>query len=202
MWRWRPSFGYAAGCSCLCWVVTAFLLGVWFSPSPARADCCVCSNGARIGCLDSDGNCSHCVTQNCFLTCSGQGSEMVECIQSPEFECPPTPSVTPTVTPSSTPTDTPTRTPTGSPTVTATSTLTATNTPTATPTATLVPEGGQCDETSECETGLVCLDGTCTSLVAAPAPTTSRAGLLIALGALGATAALAFRRRSNLKHFL
>ena len=43
--------------------------------------------------------------------------------------------------------------------------------------------------------------GTCTE-IAAPAPTTSRTGLLIALGILAAIAALALWRQRELKHYL
>ena len=43
--------------------------------------------------------------------------------------------------------------------------------------------------------------GTCTD-VAAPAPTTSRTGLLIGLGMLAAIAAVALWRRRELKHYL
>ena len=43
--------------------------------------------------------------------------------------------------------------------------------------------------------------GTCTDITA-PAPTTSRTGLLIGLGLLAAIAALALWRRRELKHYL
>lgn len=112
-------------------------------------------------------------------------------------------------------------TPTSTPTNTATSTYTATvtNTPTAstTPTNTLIPDGGDCDTPSECESTF-CVDGVCCeticdgpfevcndplnpgvcSEIAAPAPAMSNNNLLIALGLLLAigTLALFYRRHS------
>ena len=121
---------------------------------------------------------------------------------------------TPTDTPTVTPTDTATGTPTDTPTVTPTGTATATATP--------VPQGGPCMDQGQCATGLFCVDdvccdepcagpdeicnlqgsvGTCTQPVA-PAPTTSRTGLLIAVGILAGIAALALWRRRELSHYL
>ena len=134
-----------------------------------------------------------------------------------------TPTATPTDTPTATPTDTPTATPTDTPTdtPTATPTDTPTATPTATPTNTPRPDGAPCSDDDQCAS-VICVDdvccdepctapdqicnlagsvGTCTNL-AAPAPTTSRTGLLIGLGILAAIAALALWRRRELKHYL
>ena len=140
-----------------------------------------------------------------------------------------TPTATPTVTPTATITDTPTQTPTDTPTATPTST--ATNTPTVTPTATATAtptatntpadDGAPCTSDSQCGSGNcvddVCCDtecnepdqicnlagsvGTCTD-IAAPAPATSRSGLLIGIGILAAIAAVALWRRRELKHYL
>ena len=52
--------------------------------------------------------------------------------------------------------------------------------------------------TSECATGLVCVNGTCTS-IAAPAPTLSPVGLLIGLVLLLAVAGLAFWRSAAVR---
>jgi parallel beta-helix repeat protein len=72
-----------------------------------------------------------------------------------------TPTETPTSTATETPTSTPTQTPTGTATETPTPTATPTSTATMTPTATKAPIGGSCMETSQCETGLFCVDGVC-----------------------------------------
>ena len=117
---------------------------------------------------------------------------------------PNTPTNTPTATPTNTPTETrrPTRrrhtdgdadadTPTITPTTTPTSNATATNTP--------VPEGGTCDETTDCEQALTCIDSVCTANVA-PAPAASGGGLAIMLGMLimiGSLALLRLRRESE-----
>jgi hypothetical protein len=109
-----------------------------------------------------------------------------------------TPTATPTSTPTATPTDTPTNTPTRTPTNTPTVTPTLTPTPPATPTDTPVPEGGSCDETSDCAAGLTCENMICTANVA-PAPAASAGGLAIMLGLLimiGSFALLRLRRDS------
>ena len=120
-------------------------------------------------------------------------------------------------------TDTPTATPTDTPTATATPTDTPTATPTVTATPTNTPRdnGAPCTDPMDCISGNcvddVCCDtvcdepdqicnlagsvDTCTDL-AAPAPTTSRTGLLIGLGILAAIAAVALWRRRELKHYL
>ena len=102
--------------------------------------------------------------------------------------------------------------PTATPTSTPTSTPTAT--PTATPTNTPLPDGAPCSDPDDCLSGNcvddVCCDtectgpneicnlqgsvGTCTD-VAAPAPATSRTGLLAAAAILLAIAAVALVRR-------
>jgi len=127
-----------------------------------------------------------------------------------------TPSSTPTETPTATATatDTATATSTATETATATETGTATATATSTPTGSPVPQGGACSEASQCVTGHcadgVCCDtacdqrlqqcnlpgqvGTCAS-TPATAPTASRTGLLLMLGALVGTALAAFRAR-------
>jgi hypothetical protein len=117
-----------------------------------------------------------------------------------------TPTSTPTATPTRTPTNTPTRTPTNTNTPTATPTRTPTRTPTnsptttptpnATPTNTPVPEGGTCDETTDCAMSLTCIENVCTANVA-PAPAASGGGLAIMLGMLimiGSFALLRLRR--------
>jgi hypothetical protein len=122
----------------------------------------------------------------------------------------------PTPTPTSTPTVTGTNTPTSTRTATPTVTPTASETGTVTPTPTGIPQGGEC-ESSGCEPGLFCVDGfccdtpcdepldfcnvqpnvgTCTT-VTAPAPATSRSGLLFAVVLLVGIAALALRRRPD-----
>jgi hypothetical protein len=129
-----------------------------------------------------------------------------------------TPTATPTDTPTETPTDTPTETPTDTPTETPTSspTATQTGTPTVTPTPGDGEPGDACDETSDCQAGLVCddlvccdrvcneplercdlpgMEGIC-SAVASPAPTASHrtlAAIVAILLALGGGAI--FRRR-------
>ena len=132
---------------------------------------------------------------------------------------------TPTNTPTSTPTAIVTETPTVTPTATASDTPTTTPTPTSTATSnasmTPAPDGAPCSDQTDCVSGHcvndVCCNelctgadqicnlqgnvGTCTNL-AAPAPATSRTGLLISLGLLGAIAVLALRRRRQLKHDL
>jgi len=115
-----------------------------------------------------------------------------------------TPTVSPTATLAGTETSTPTTTPTGTttetPTVTSTPTATgsATDTPTMTPTATStatpVSEGGACLDTSQCASGLACIDGICME-VTAPAPAMSRTGLLVVVGILVTIGAVTLRRR-------
>ncbi len=84
------------------------------------------------------------------------------------------------------------------PTATATATATPTATETPTATATRVPEGGACVITGDCETGLACVDGTCTD-VTVPAPAMSKTGLLIALAILlfGGYSVLGRRRKAR-----
>lgn len=131
-----------------------------------------------------------------------------------------TPTGTPTNTPINTPTNTASRTPTQTPTSTPTTTpvntptSTPTSTPTATPTNTPVPQGGACATPSQCGTGF-CVDsvccntacagpdercdapgqpGTCVSF-AAPAPTLTPWGLLVAAILLTGVAGFALRQR-------
>ena len=73
-------------------------------------------------------------------------------------------------------------------------TETPTSTPTQTPTATPVPPLGSCTETAQCAPGLACQNNICTAL--APAPATSRTGLLVILGALAAIGVLALKSRA------
>jgi hypothetical protein len=112
-----------------------------------------------------------------------------------EDECVPAPTDTPTVTPSATPTSTPSATPTVTP--SATPTVTPTTTPTATPTA--VPLGGSCADASECAAGVPCVEGICGGQPA-PAPTASRAGLLVALALLAGIGGLTILRRRAATH--
>lgn len=125
-----------------------------------------------------------------------------------------TPTATATATDTATATSTATETATATATETGTATETATATVTSTPTGSPVPQGGACSEASQCVTGHcadgVCCDtacdqplrqcnlpgqvGTCAS-TAATAPTASRTGLLLMLGALVGTALAAFRAR-------
>ena len=98
---------------------------------------------------------------------------------------------------------------------------TPTNTPTATPTNTPLPDGAPCADPGDCQSGNCVEDVCCNELcsgpdqicnlqgsvgtcadVAAPAPTTSRTGLLIGLGMLASIAAIALWRRRELKHYL
>lgn len=126
------------------------------------------------------------------------------------------PTETPTSTPTETDTPTPTDTPTSSPTPTDTPTATQTETPTETPTPGPGEPGEACDDTSDCQPGLVCddlvccdrvcneplercdllgMEGICTA-VASPAPTASHrtlAAIVAILLALGGGAI--FRRR-------
>lgn len=116
------------------------------------------------------------------------------------------PEITPEVTPEITPEVTPE--------------ITPEVTPEVTPDVTPGDNGASCTDPDDCISGNcvddVCCDtecdepdqlcnlqgrvGMCTN-VAAPAPTTSRTGLLIGLGVLTAIAAVALRRR-ELKHYL
>lgn len=116
---------------------------------------------------------------------------------------------TPTATPTSTPTDTPTMTPTGTP----------TDTPTSTPTGTLVPDGGSCDEPTDCVSGncvddTCCVDsscapgqscnnpgrvGECSPDPIAPAPGLSQNGILIVLFLLVGIGGVAMRRRHSVR---
>jgi len=80
------------------------------------------------------------------------------------------------------------------PTATATATGTATATSTATPTATLVPEGGACMETAQCEPPLSCIDEVCTGNPA-PAPTLTPVLLFVVVMLLAAIAAVGVWRR-------
>ena len=147
-----------------------------------------------------------CIYQDDGTRCFGSGGL---------FECPQPPTATPTSTATITPTDTPTQTPTD------TATATPTDTATATPTNTPLQNGAPCTNPMDCQSGHcvdgVCCNDPCTGLneicnlqgsagtcteIAAPAPTTSRTGLLIALGILAAIAALALWRRRELKHYL
>lgn len=97
-----------------------------------------------------------------------------------------------------TPTATPTATPTSTP--TATITDTPTDTPTATPTNTLVPQGGPCMDSSQCEPPLICMDGVC--LIQAMIPTASRTGLFALAAALALVGVFVLWRRRELKHYL
>ena len=131
-----------------------------------------------------------------FTLAAGDSAEMTSMFV---VDCVPTPTSTPTATP------------------TATQTQTASHTPTVTPTGTPVPVGGPCTDTSQCVAGLFCADRVCCtspcdgpsqrcdvrpnvgicSDVAAPAPTLSPRGLIVALTLLLAVAALAFGRRAR-----
>jgi hypothetical protein len=77
-----------------------------------------------------------------------------------------------------------------------TPTETPTATGTATVTATPVPGGGACMQTSDCGAGLECVGNVCTAIPAG-APPTSTAGLLAAVAAMTAAAALTLRRRAR-----
>ena len=114
-----------------------------------------------------------------------------------------------------------TATPTPTATSTPTATATATETPTATATNPPAPDGAPCLDPNDCVSGNcvadLCCDqpcngstqrcdlpdsaGTCVDLPA-PAPAASNLAGLIGLAILTAIAALALRRRRDLKHFL
>jgi hypothetical protein len=116
------------------------------------------------------------------------------------------PTSTPTFTPTSTPTFTPTSTPTSTP----------TQTPTVTPTSTGIPDGGDCLDPADCQSGNCVLnvccetpcnlpgqvcnvvgnEGTCVN-VAAPAPAVSRTGLLMIVALLLAVGGFAVWRRRH-----
>lgn len=79
---------------------------------------------------------------------------------------------------------------------TATPTSTPTVTPTTTPTSTPVPEGGSCDDASQCEPGLACIGNVCLPPVA-PVPTVAGSALLAAVAGLIAVAGIALWRRRS-----
>jgi hypothetical protein len=142
----------------------------------AQRECCDGETDCSGGNAD---NCSFILGQNlCIQSTPGLGGS---CDGACAGVAPPT--ATPSVTQTASATGTPTATP------------TAMDTPTTTPTRTLVPGGGSCTVTAQCETGLACVDNVCTTL-SALAPATSSAGLLVGLGLLTAVGVLAiFRRR-------
>jgi hypothetical protein len=79
-----------------------------------------------------------------------------------------------------------------------TPTATPTSTPTATPSATptLVQIGGSCEDSSQCETGILCIENICTDF-ATPVPAASNRGLLIALALLAGIGGFAISLRKG-----
>ena len=178
--------------------------------SNVTCGCCECFDGE---------SCNEACFRECNQTiCEFKCSAGAFCDQSlfiPSGVCGDPGCVEPSATPTSTATSTPP--PTSTPTATATITATATATPTNTP----FPDGAPCTSDGQCASNIctddVCCNepcagpdqicnlqgsvGTCTD-VAAPAPTTSRTGLLIGLGLLVVIAAVALWRRRELKHYL
>ena len=174
----RYRFAPAIGCHALCLLgVTAVLLGLLLSPGAAWADCCVCTDSFLIP-LPAN-NCVNPIACNFECSNSGHGDEAC-CNSTATASCAGFNGVCSTD-PTATPTDT----------------------PTVTPTDTPVPAGGLCTQSSQCDTCSFCLNDVCTQCAGnAPAPTTSRSGLLIGLGILAAIAAVALWRRRELKHYL
>ena len=195
-------------------LATATLLVAVAQPSRAGAPgvpgvgCCLCDCGGTTECFGLESDCDdECDDEDCddieTVGCRDFNSSVTgcdsECVPTCATNTPtPTPTHTPTDTPTHTPSDTPTSTPsptqtnTPSATPTSTATVTPTLTPTATPTPTPVPVGGNCTDTAQCLSGLVCQDGVCVNLASAPA--SSPAGLLLAIGMLATVAGFALRR--------
>lgn len=144
-------------------------------PPEAGCGCCACDFGdGDVECGPGDTNCEECIDQGGqpAADCSVCGDysfceNNTLCGANPQCEGP---------------TQTPTETPPA--------------TGTATVTATPVPGGGACLQTSDCGPGLACVGNVCTAIPAG-APPTSTAGLLAAVAAMTAAAALALRRRAR-----
>jgi len=169
-----------------------------------------CCEAEEAQCVQSDRGLCDIVGGN-FVEGGACDSQTGECVVVPPTE---TPTATPTQTPTTTPTDTPTDTPTETP------TSTPTNTPTDTPTNTPASDGAPCTDPVDCISGNCVADvccnepcsgstqrcdlpssiGTCVDLPA-EAPTTSRAALLVGLLLLAAIAAVALRRRRDIRLF-
>ena len=183
--------------------VCVFVLSlmIWVAPRAVSA-CCKCLDTSMAPC---PAGAQQCFTNADFaLDCDhmcgdngpGCGGFSIESVCGPScavIDGVPVPTMTPTNTPTNSPTATATVTPTATPSGTATPTLT----PTATQTPTLVPEGGMCSDTSQCEPPASCVDGVCTA-VTAPAPALSNSGLVLLFGTLIGVAVMGMWRRRQI----